>query len=141
MEAQVYIFSRRQSARKDWGNIFPQGGRNLYVRIWEGSSICAKPLWKHSPPLKHFMPGKADGMAGFIEGDVIWGIFRRFCPPVDINEGIDIPVFEQLIGEDVVICGVKADIFRWNAKGIAPEIIHGIEEVFAVMAACVSEFH
>ena len=62
-------------------------------------------------PWAHFMPGRAYGMAGFIESNVIRGIFRRLCASVDIDEGIDIPVFQQLIGGDVVMCGVKADIF------------------------------
>lgn len=92
-------------------------------------------------PWAHFMPCPAKGMAFLVESDVIRGIFRRFCPPIDINEGIDIPVFQQPISWDVVMCGVKAYVFRRNAKGITPEIIYGIEEVFAVMAACAGELH
>ena len=63
-------------------------------------------------PRAHFMPCPAKGMASLVESDVIRGISRRFCPPVDINEGIDIPVFQQPISRDVVMCGVKAYIFR-----------------------------
>lgn len=92
-------------------------------------------------PRAHFVPGRAYGMPGFIKSNVIWCIFRRLCPPVDINEGIDIPAFQQFISGDVVMGGVKAYVFGGNAKGIAPEIINGIEEIFAVMAACVGEFH
>ena len=80
-------------------------------------------------------------MAGFIKSNVIGCTFRRLCAPVDINEGIDIPAFQQFISGDVVMCGVKAYVFGRNAKGIAAEIINGKEKVFAVMAARVSEFH
>ena len=63
-------------------------------------------------PWAHFMSCPAKRTAFLTESDVIRGISRRFCPPVDINEGIDIPVFQQLISRDVVMCGVKAYIFR-----------------------------
>ncbi len=39
------------------------------------------------------------------------------------------------------MCRVEADIFGGKAEHIAPEIINGIEEVLAVMAACAGEFH
>ena len=80
-------------------------------------------------------------MTRFIKSNVIWCTFRRLCAPVDINEGIDIPAFQQFISGDVVMGGVKAYVFGRNAKGIAAEIINGKEEVFAVMAARVSKFH
>ncbi len=44
-------------------------------------------------------------------------------------------------GWDVVMRGVRADIFWENAKGIVPKIINGIEEVPVVMAACIGELH
>ena len=107
----------------------------------EGAAVFMRVLNGVIAPWAHLMPGRAYGMAGFVEGNVIGGIFRRRCPPVDINEGIDIPAFQQFISGDVVMGGVKAYVFGRNAKGIAAEIINGIEEVFAVMAARVSEFH
>lgn len=39
------------------------------------------------------------------------------------------------------MCGVKADIFGEKTKNIASEIINGVEEVLAVMAACLGEIH
>lgn len=37
--------------------------------------------------------------------------------------------------------GIKADILWEKPTGIAPEVIYGIEEVFAVMAFCTGKFH
>lgn len=37
--------------------------------------------------------------------------------------------------------GIKADILWEKPTGIAPEVIHGVEEVFAVMAFCTGKFH
>ena len=107
----------------------------------EGTTVFVCIFDRVISPWAHFMPCPAKRVAFLVESNVIRGIFRRFCPTVDINEGIDIPVFQQLISRDVVMCGVKAYVFRRNAKGITPEIIYGIEEVFTVMAACASEFH
>ena len=141
MEAQVCMVFHVDSPSVRAGGTFFCKGAGIYTSASERAAVFVRILYGIIPPWAHFMPGRADGMSGFIEGDVIRGIFRRLCPPVDINEGIDIPVFQQLIGREIVMCGVKADIFRRNAKGIASEIIYGIEEVFAVMAAGVSEFH
>ena len=70
----------------------------------EGAAVFVSILYGIIPPWAHFMPGRAYGVAGFIEGDSVRGISRRFCPSVDINEGIDIPVFQQFIGREVVMC-------------------------------------
>jgi len=89
----------------------------------------------------HFVACFAKWMAFFVKNDVICGISRRFCPAINVNQCVYAPVFQQFISRDVVMCGVKADIFGRNAKSIAPEIIYGIEEALAVMAACVGELH
>lgn len=39
------------------------------------------------------------------------------------------------------MCGIKADVFGGKTKDIAPEIIHGIEEVLAIVTACTGEIH
>lgn len=62
-------------------------------------------------PWAHLVSCPADRMAFFAESDVIRSIFRRRCPAVDINECIYVPAFQQFISRDVVMCGVKADIF------------------------------
>lgn len=45
------------------------------------------------PPWAHFMAGFADGMAVFVERDVVRGIFGGFCPAVNVNQRIYVPVF------------------------------------------------
>lgn len=62
-------------------------------------------------PGAHFMPFPAEGMPFLVKSDIIRGIFRRLCPPVDVNEGIDVPSFQKLISRDVVMRGVEADVF------------------------------
>ncbi len=92
-------------------------------------------------PWTHFVPCFAKRMAFFVKRDIIRGVFGRFSPAINVNERIYAPMFQQFISRDVVMCGVEADIFWRKAKNIAPEIINGIEEVFAVMAACAGELH
>jgi len=83
----------------------------------------------------------AKRMSFFVESNVIGGIFGRFCPAIDVNQRIHIPVFQQFISGDVVMCGVQTDIFGGKTKSIASEIINCIEEVFAVMPAGTGEIH
>ena len=86
-------------------------------------------------PWAHFVPSPAQRMPLFVEGNIIWCVFGRFCPPIDINESIDVPMLQQFISRDIVMGGVQADVFGGKAKGMTSEIIHGIQEVQAVMAA------
>ena len=37
--------------------------------------------------------------------------------------------------------GIKTEILRRKPEGMAAKIIHGIEEVFAVVPACIRELH
>ncbi len=76
----------------------------------------------------------AEGPAIFAKGDVIRGGFRRLSPAVDVDEGVDVPVFQQLVGGDIVMCGIKADIYRGKAKAVAAKVIYGKKEIFTVMA-------
>lgn len=85
-------------------------------------------------PWAHFMPCPAEGMTVFVERDVIWGVFGRLSPAVDVDERIDVPVFQQAVSGDVVMGGIKADIFWGKAKAVAAKVVYGIKEVFAVMA-------
>ena len=78
----------------------------------EGTAVFMCIFARVISPWAHFMPCSAKRMAFLVESDVIWGIPGRLGSPVDINEGIDIPVFQQFISWDVVMCGVKAYIFR-----------------------------
>ena len=93
--------------------MFLHGGRTLCIHISAGSGIVfVSILYEVVAPWAHFMPGRAEGIPGFIKGNVCGGIFRRFCPAIDVNQRIDIPAFQQFIGWDVVVSGIKADIFR-----------------------------
>lgn len=86
-------------------------------------------------PWAHFVPCPAQRMPLFIESNVIRCVFGRFCPSVDINESIDIPMLQQFISREIVMGGVQADVFRSESRGMASEIIHGIQKIQAVMAA------
>lgn len=86
-------------------------------------------------PGGHFIPRPAEGMALFVEGKVIRCIFRRFCPPIDIDKSIYIPMFQQFIGWDIVMGRVQTDILGCEAKKMTPKIIQSIQEVQTVMAA------
>lgn len=86
------------------------------------------------------MSRSAERMAILVKGNVIRGIFRRLCPAVDVDEGVDIPVFQQPVSWDVVMGGIKADIFRGKAKAAASKIIYGKKEIFTVMAFGIRKF-
>ena len=45
------------------------------------------------------------------------------------------------MGRDVVVCGIKADILRGQSGAVPPEVVNGIEEVFAVVASGICELH
>ncbi len=92
-------------------------------------------------PWTHFVPRPAERMAFLVESDVIGAVFRRFCPAVDVNQCVHVPMFQQFISRDVVVCGIEADVFGGKAKGIASEIVNGIEEIFAVMVPGTGKFH
>lgn len=81
------------------------------------------------------MPGPAQRMPFFIESNVIRCVFGGFCPPIDINESIDISMLQQFISREIVVGRVQADVFRSEATGMTAKIIHGIQEVQAVMTA------
>ncbi len=46
------------------------------------------------PPWAHFVACFAKRMAFLVESDAIWGICGRFCPAVNVNQGIYVPVFQ-----------------------------------------------
>lgn len=45
-------------------------------------------------PWTHFMAHFANGMAFLVESDVVRGIFGGFCPAVNVNQRIYVPVFQ-----------------------------------------------
>lgn len=92
------------------------------------------------PPGAHFVARPAEGMAVFIEGNVIRGVFGRLCPAIDVDEGVDVPVFQQPVSGNVVMGGIRADIFGGNAKAVASKVVYGKKEIFTVMAFGVRNF-
>lgn len=97
-----------------------------------GSGIYGHLLPGHSPRGTFYSP-LCRGAAILAKGDVIRGEFRRFSPAVDVNKGVDVPVFQQPVCRDVVMCGIKADIFRGKAKAVAAKVVYGKKEIFTVM--------
>lgn len=87
------------------------------------------------PPGNHLMPRPAERMPQFVKSNVRRCVFRRLCASIDINESIDIPVLQQLVGRKIVMSRIQTDIFRKKPIGTASESINGIKEIFAVMAS------
>lgn len=50
-------------------------------------------------------------MAVLVEDNVNGDAIRGLGPAVDVDEGVDAPVLQQPVSGDVVMCGIKADIF------------------------------
>lgn len=92
-------------------------------------------------PGDHLMSGPAERVPLSVESNVIRGIIRRLCAAIDIDKGIDVPAFQETVGRDVVMGGIKADIPWEEPVSVTPETIDGIEEVLAVMPPCASEVH
>lgn len=129
LETQVCIILYVDSAPIAARGAGPFMGTFLNAAAFEGAAVFTGIFDRIIAPGAHFMPGSAEGMPQFIKSDVIRGILGRFSPAVDVDEGIHVPAFQQSVSGDVVMCGVKADIFRGKAKAIAAEIIYCIEEI------------
>ena len=84
----------------------------IYAFAFEWAAVFMRIFYRVISPCAHFVACLAKGMAAFTKSDVNWGMFLGLCPSVDINERVDIPVFQQLISGKIVVGGVKADIFR-----------------------------
>ncbi len=63
----------------------------------------------------------AERMAFLVESDVIGGVFRRFCPAVDVNQCVHVTMFQQFISGDVVVCGIEADVLGERPKALRPK--------------------
>ena len=141
MEAQAGMVFNVDSTPITAGRTFRFIWAGTDASAFEGAAVFMCIFHRTVSPRAHFMPGPADRMPFFIESDVVRGISRRLCPPIDINKGIDIPAFQQFISWNVVMRRVKAYIFRWNTKSITPKIIYGIKGVFTAMPACTGKLH
>lgn len=70
-----------------------------------GSGIYAHPLPGHFPMGTFYaLQRRAGGPA--CRKLRLQGHFQGFCPAVDIDEGIDIPPFQQFVGRDIAVCGI-----------------------------------
>ena len=72
-------------------------------------------------PWAHFVACLTQRMAVLVESNVIRGVFRGLCPPVDIDERMDIPVFQQLVSitrveNNLKITGKKAGKAKLQVK-------------------------
>lgn len=141
MEAEVIVILYVDSAPIVSGGTFLCMGAGIYAAAFQRAAVFVSILYGIIAPWAHFMPGRAEGMPGFIKGNVCFGIFRRLCPAVDVNECIDIPAFQQFIGWDVVMCGVKADIFRGQPEQMPSKVVNGVEKVFTVVASGTGKLH
>lgn len=79
-------------------------------------------------------------MSIFAKGNAIRGAFRELSPAIDIDEGVDVAVFQQLVCRDVVMDGIKADILWGKAKAVAAKVVYGKKEIFTVMSSGIRKF-
>lgn len=141
LETQVavvlYVYGAPIAA---WGTF---GGMRAFLNTaaFQRAAVFMGVFDRVIPPWAHFMARPAKRMAFLAESDAIRGIWGRVCPAVDIDQCIHVPAFQQFISRDVVMCRVKADIFGGKPKNIAPKIINGIQEVFAVVTARAGKLH
>ena len=139
MEAEVgMMFDVNRLAITAFGTfLFMRAGTN--PAAFQRAAVFMGLFYWVVSPWAHFVPCPAQRMPLFIESNVIRCVFGRFCPSVDINESIDIPMLQQFISREIVVGRVQTDVFRSEAKRMPPKIIQGIQEVQAVMAAGLGE--
>ena len=90
----------------------PRIGTGINVAAFKRTAVFMRILYGVIAPWRHFMPCGAERMPIFIKCNISRGIFRGFIPAVDIDERIDVPPFQQFIGWHMVMCRVKAYVFR-----------------------------
>ncbi len=78
-------------------------------------------------------------MGLFIQGDIIRKPIGGAAPFVDIDQGIYVPVVKQFIRGNVVMRGVKAQVFYGKPGSLPAKRVNGKKEADAVMAFCAGE--
>ncbi len=68
------------------------------------------------------MPGSAQGMSVLIKSNVIRGTDRRLRPAIDIDQGIDAPVFQQYISRNVVMCRIRQIFLGDSPQPLRPKL-------------------
>ena len=86
-------------------------------------------------PGYHFLIVTAERRPVFIESDIIRGIFRSFVPAVDVYERVDAPAVQKPVCGDVVMGTAWTDVFWQRCFVVCFEVVDGIQEIDAVMAA------
>lgn len=94
--ADLHGFLYKRYGHSFRANMFLHMGRKQSARILRGSGIYGHPLQDHCPR-DTFCARPAQGMSLFIKGNAVRGVFRWFCPAVNIDQGVDIPVFQKFI--------------------------------------------
>ena len=107
----------------------------------EGTSVLMCIFYGITAPGTHFMPGPAQGMSFLIKSNVIRGAGRRLRPAIDIDQGIDAPVFQQFISRNVIMCRIQTDIFRRQPAAVTAKTVYSIKKIFAVVASGIGKVH
>lgn len=141
LEAEVAVVFYVNAAPIAAGGAFAGIWAFINAAAFERAAVLFRIFCGIVSPWTHFVSGPADRMPILVEGDVPGSVCRSFRAPVDVDQRIDVPSFQEFIGRDVVMRRIKADVFRGNVRAVASEIIYGIEEVLAVVAARACKFH
>ena len=58
------------------GGTFSCMGAGIYAAAFQRAAVFVRIFYGIITPWTHFMPGRAEGMSGFVKSDVCLGIFR-----------------------------------------------------------------
>ena len=83
----------------------------LYPAAFQRAPVFVGIFQRVVSPWAHFAAAFADGMPLLVKQDVIRSIFRRSGSAIYVNKGIDVPMVRQPVSGDVVMCGIKANVF------------------------------
>ena len=141
METQIGVVLDIDSTSVICRGTFCCMGTGFYPSAFQGAAVFMCILDGVVPPWAHLMSCPAQRMSLFIECDVIRCAIIGCRPSVDIDQGIDAPVFKEMVGRDVVMGRIQTDILRAEFRYVPFELIDGIKKIFAVMASCRRELH
>ena len=85
-------------------------------------------IWNHASPLL------ADRSAVFVDFDGIRNRFRTSAIAVKINEGADVPGFEQCVGGKVVHGRIKAYVFNGESGHMLLQFMEGNQSIHGIVA-------
>ncbi len=76
MEAEVTVILYVDGAPVVSGGTFFCKGAGIYAAAFQRAAVFVRILYGIIAPCAHFMPGRAEGMPGFVKSDVCRGAFR-----------------------------------------------------------------